>query len=87
MKIIKSLVRWFAEYQHNRLIRKTVHLSAEAMLTLAEQQFSEALTKEERERLVSAYGKWLVAGGDERLLGMVDQPVRTLHLFLGEVIR
>jgi hypothetical protein len=82
-----TLWRRFQEWRSDRLITRCVYAGAEAMLDLAARQFSEQLTDAEKDALVASYGQWLTSGGDDRLNAFIDEPVRTIHLFLSEVIR
>jgi hypothetical protein len=70
---------------HARQARRLIYASCDVMLIVAGRRFSEALTDDEEEGLVRSWGKWLQ--NDERLLALIDNPERTINLFLGEVIR
>jgi hypothetical protein len=76
----------FRGWREDRLVHRLVYQSAETMLHVATQEFREPLTAGERQALVDTYGRWLRAAGPERLLGLVEQPVRTIQLFLSETI-
>jgi hypothetical protein len=79
----------FTRWRTERLIRKVVYKSADAMLILADERFREALTNDERTALLARYDKWLCEfiEDDARLLSFIEQPVRAVQLFLSEVIR
>lgn len=83
------MMTWWQRFQRwrwQRLITKLVYASAEVMLDLAAQQFRDALTGREKAKLVRRYGRWLSADQD-RMYALIEQPARTLHLFLSDVIR
>jgi hypothetical protein len=82
MTVIARVQAWWL----GREIRRLVDASGDCMLMLARQQFREALTDEEQAELMGRYNAWLCADR-ARLLGLVDEPVRTIHLFLSEAIQ
>jgi hypothetical protein len=81
-----SLWRWVQGWRHDRMIRRLVHLSADVMLSAADEEFRESLTDKEKQILVRRYNDWL-CGDESRLLGLINQPTRTVQMFLSDVVR